>query len=256
MQVLHFRINTRYVSGIFDLCVNARCIVKKSPFTLIELLIVVAIIAILASILLPSLSKAREKALQAVCASNLSQIGNAVSVCQKGSGGRFHPSQNHQHWVNESTLVTLSSTDSDSYWGVGYADYSVDDAYEMRSLFKCPKSVEVDPWVDFEINGQYATYGFNGVMKWGAPALFKTTDYNGAPGKFISEVTNPSGTLMSQDAYESMMDGADTNVDMSQWSDKRSEYERHLQQTNVLWVDGHVTYKKSWDWAIADYYGE
>ena len=44
-------------------------------FTLIELLVVIAIIAILAAILFPVFAKAREKARQAVCQSNLKQIG-------------------------------------------------------------------------------------------------------------------------------------------------------------------------------------
>jgi prepilin-type N-terminal cleavage/methylation domain-containing protein len=48
--------------------------VRRRGFTLIELLIVIAIIAILAAILFPVFAQAREKAKQASCQSNLSQV--------------------------------------------------------------------------------------------------------------------------------------------------------------------------------------
>jgi len=52
--------------------------VKKRGFTLIELLVVIAIIAILAAILFPVFAKAREKARQSSCSSNLKQISLAI----------------------------------------------------------------------------------------------------------------------------------------------------------------------------------
>jgi prepilin-type processing-associated H-X9-DG protein/prepilin-type N-terminal cleavage/methylation domain-containing protein len=50
---------------------------RPSGFTLLELLLVAVLVAILAGLLLPVLGKARERARQAVCLSNLKQIGLA-----------------------------------------------------------------------------------------------------------------------------------------------------------------------------------
>lgn len=62
---------------------------KRRGFTLIELLVVIAIIAILAAILFPVFAKAREKARQSSCLSNIKQLGLGILQYAQDYDERF-----------------------------------------------------------------------------------------------------------------------------------------------------------------------
>jgi prepilin-type N-terminal cleavage/methylation domain-containing protein len=59
----------------------------REAFTLVELLVVVAIIAILAALLLPSLARSKESARRIKCVGNLRQLGIAAQMYWDDSSG-------------------------------------------------------------------------------------------------------------------------------------------------------------------------
>ena len=81
---------------------------RHRAFTLLELLVVIAVIAILASMLLPELSKAKQRAQMIKCLSNLHQVGIAMNFYLDDNRDMFPPTQVSQY---DSTVAANSPAD-------------------------------------------------------------------------------------------------------------------------------------------------
>lgn len=204
-------------------------------FTLIELLTVIAIIGILASILIPVVGKVRDSARAANCTSNLREVGGAVYMWSQENEDRLPAiSQNrnnflgieHYRW-HEDLITYAMGVPLEALW---FSNLGTD------NIFVCPTAyIQYSGESGFVADRQGYTYGMSrytngGFHPWpGLPA-----------NRRIYDVPTPSKTALFMDGAYAQGAGHWVNDVSKDPGDQWYPQFIHSGGINVLYVDGHV----------------
>ena len=205
-------------------------------FTLIELLIVIAIIAILASMLLPALSKAREKAKTITCLNNLKQQGTASMMYTNDNDGLVVYSGSNVSSQIGTTIFWFTSLKP--YLNLRYCPNWSDPYKSVSNLFMCPSEIS------YNAVGGSSSKGIRDIV------ICHYTMNRRASSSRYSKINNPSGKVIFTDGYywpfmfvylnaASAMNEA-LFVQMNDYKTRR----RHNNGINLLYLDGHGSYTK------------
>ena len=200
----------------------------RRGFTLSELLVVFAIIAILAAILFPVFAKAREKARQSSCLSNEKQIMLAVL----------------SYTQDYDELMVPQGIDTNADGTIEYTWRSLVLPYAKNAqIFQCPSKKMTTTFNGGLDYGFTAGYGVN-VVHWAAGVPTPP------PGQALGDVQYPSACVFigETDGSEAFANDG-TNVHLgaggTDWktASTGANY-RHNDGSNFAFVDGHVKWNK------------
>jgi prepilin-type processing-associated H-X9-DG protein/prepilin-type N-terminal cleavage/methylation domain-containing protein len=224
---------------------------QKKAFTLVELLVVIATIALLLAVLLPALGAARSQGKAAVCKNNLHQLVLANTGYAIENNGYFVLAAPDIYTTNNIRWHgTRPNNNSPFDWHKSpLISYIANDAVKQ-----CPQRINFkkgDPW-DYNYEDGCGGYGYN-MMYIGSRLWQKTgTRDCGKPVK-NTEIAICGQTLMFADCAMAKKSGDSTYyIEYSFAEPPLGGYEiawpsihfRHRSQANIGWADGHISSEK------------